>query len=344
MHGVFDEPSVTYVTESTIDAASDAIPERLGKFKVIGRLGSGGQGSALLARDLDLGRLVVLKRYHASTESDGGDGALRDGQALSRLRSRYVPQCYGIERVGAELVLVMEYVPGRNLSEVIKSGSQGLRAAARLIEHVAEGLEAVNACGLVHRDIKPANIVVGDDQVPRLVDFGLAGHLGSALLNAIMGTPPYMAPEQARGQWERIDGRTDIYGLGAVLYALLTHQPPHPGRTVEESLKHAQAGIVTPPRALNRSVPRDLERIAMKALEADSSRRYAVASELRQALRTRRLRQRYWPVGFACALLLVVGAAYSTARWATKKLIQSVRCQDNFSSSSRWTVAVGRCH
>ena len=144
-------------------------------------------------------------------------------------------------------------------------------------------------------------------------------HLGSAPLNAIMGTPPYMAPEQARGQWERIDGRTDIYGLGAVLYALLTHQPPHPGRTVEESLKHAQAGIVTPPRALNRSVPRDLERIAMKALEADPSRRYAVASELRQALRTRRLRQRYWPVGFACAFLLVVGAAYSTALWATKK-------------------------
>src|SRR4029079_2417629 len=107
-----------------------------------------------------------------------------------------------------------------------------------------EGLEAVHACGLLHRDIKPANIVLGDDGVPRLVDFGLAAHLGSAALHGVSGTPPYMAPEQARGQWERIDGRTDIYGLGAVLYALLTGQPPHPGATPQEALGHAELGEV----------------------------------------------------------------------------------------------------
>jgi serine/threonine protein kinase len=308
VHGVFDEPTVTYTAESSLDTSGEVIPERLGKFQVLGRLGSGGQGSALLARDLDLGRLVVLKRFHASAGSARDNGALCDGQALSRLRSRYVPHCYGIEPVGAELVMVMEYVPGRNLFEATKSGRLGQKAAARMIEQVAEGLEAVHACGLVHRDIKPANIVVGEDHLPRLVDFGLAAHLGSVALRCITGTPPYMAPEQARGQWELIDGRTDIYGLGAVLYALLTGQPPHPGQTTEESLKHARTGVVTPLRALNRSVPRDLERIAMKALESDPALRYATVSELRQALRQRRLSRRYRPVGLVGAFLLAAAA------------------------------------
>jgi serine/threonine protein kinase len=107
---------------------------------VIGRLGTGGQGAALLARDLDLGRFVVLKRYHPSAGSPGGDGAVRDAQALSRLRSPYIPKCYGIERIGNELVLVMEYVPGRNLAEVLNSGRLDARATARLIEQVADGL------------------------------------------------------------------------------------------------------------------------------------------------------------------------------------------------------------
>ena len=93
-----EEPTVTHRGESGVDSAGGALSQALGKFLVIGRLGTGGQGSALLARDLDLGRLVVLKRYHASASSPGGDEVLRDGQALSRLRSRYVPQCYGIER------------------------------------------------------------------------------------------------------------------------------------------------------------------------------------------------------------------------------------------------------
>jgi hypothetical protein len=301
--------------EAAACPAGEALPEAIGKFQVIGKVGDGGQGSTLLARDRDAGRLVVLKRYHTSVWDTDGSAARRDAQALSRLRNRFVPRCHGLERAGAELVLVMEYVPGRNLAEVLKAGRPAPDAAARQIEQVAEGLEEVHACGLIHRDIKPANIVMGEDHIPRLVDFGLAAHLGSEALQAVTGTPPYMAPEQARGQWERIDARTDIYGLGAVLYALLTGRPPHPGPTPQQSLEHARTGVVTPPRALERTIPRDLERIVMKALEPDPARRYATASDLRQALRHRRLLRRYRAAVLSGALLMVAALAYATAGW-----------------------------
>ena len=226
--------------------APESLPEKIGKYNVVGRLGVGGQGSTYLARDPDLGRLVVLKRYHASAHDDV---AIQEAQALTRIRSRHTAECFNLERDGDALFLVMEYIPGRCLSDVVKERPLAPGRAARVVEQVAEGLEAVHACGLVHRDLKPSNIVLGDDGVPRLVDFGLAAHLGSATLRGVSGTPPYMAPEQARDQWERINARTDLYGLGAVLYALLTGQPPHPGKTLPEVLMHAHQGVVTPPRA-----------------------------------------------------------------------------------------------
>jgi serine/threonine protein kinase len=312
----FEQPTISYSAGSNRDQPPpsplpELVPPRIGKFTVLGRLGSGGQGSAYLARDPDLGRLVVLKRYHAAANSSEAGGAAQDGKALSRLGSRYTSQCFGLERIDHEFVLVMEYVPGRNLAEVIRSGLPSPRAAARLIEQVAEGLEAVHACGLIHRDIKPANIVLGDDGVPRLVDFGLAAHLGSAALQQVAGSPPYMAPEQARGQGERIDGRTDIYGLGAVLYALLTGQPPHPGATSSEALDHARHGEVKPLRAWKRSIPRPLESIVLRALAADPARRYATAAGLRLALRAYRQR----PVRRASIVLASV-LAVAVLAWA----------------------------
>jgi hypothetical protein len=307
----FEEPTVSFTTGPALDSLPsllrDPLPVTIGKFDVLGQLGTGGQGSAYLARDPDLGRLVVLKRYHAAADEPDAGGAAQDGKALSRLRSRYTPQCFGLERVGDELILVMEYVPGRNLSEVIRSGLPSPAMAARLIEQVAEGLEAVHACGLIHRDIKPSNVVRGDDGVPRLVDFGLAAHLGSVALQAVSGTPPYMSPEQARGQWERIDGRTDVYGLGAVLYALLTGQPPHPGATQDEALEHAKRGEVKAPREWNRSIPRPLELIVLRALAADPAQRYCTAAELRLALRSYRHRNaRKLSIVLASALALAV--------------------------------------
>ena len=257
-------------------------------------------------RDPDVGRLVVVKRYHAA-----GEDAARKARALGRVSSRYTARCLELMRYEGEAFLVMEYIPGRSVSEVIKQGLPTVRAATRLAEEVAEGLEAVHACGLIHRDVKPSNVVLGDDGVARLVDFGLAAHLGSDALQAISGTPPYMAPEQARGQWEKIDARTDVYGLGGVLYSLLTGQQPHPGETTQDALKHAMEGIVTPPRNLvpRRPVRRDLERVVMKALEPDPARRYVSAAELRRALRRARTRPSLHVSLAAVAVVTAIGLA-----------------------------------
>ena len=140
--------------------------------------------------------------------------------------------------------------------------------------------------------------------MPRLVDFGLAVPVASDALHVVSGSPPYMAPEQARGQGERVDARTDVYGLGAVLYYLLTGKPPHDGATLKEVLEQARDVPVVPPRRINRRVPRALERICLKAMAADPQLRYPSADRLRQALRRHRLVRQTAPVAILVALLV----------------------------------------
>ena len=256
------------------------VPAKLGKYIVLRRLGDGGQGSTFLARPgpWPPGRPEAVSRRRDA-------GALKEGEALCRIRSRHTAQCFGVERGGdgGPLYLVMEYIPGRNLAEVRSETPPKPGTAARWIEQVAEGLMEVHACGLLHRDLKPSNIVIGDDGLPRLVDFGLAAHLGSPALQGLSGTAPYMAPEQAREEWVRMDFRTDVYGLAATLYHLLTGIPPHAGASATDSLEHARQGLVAPPRELNPAVPRPLERIVLKALAADPGQRYASTAEFRHA-------------------------------------------------------------
>src|SRR5205807_4913043 len=130
-----------------------------------------------------------------------------------------------VERHGDVPYLVIEYIPGQSLAEFHRSRPLSTERALDLTARVAEGLGAVHACGLLHRDLKPANILVGHDGLPRLVDFGLVKPLAGEDLHGVSGTLAYMAPEQARGEVERIDPRSALFGLGAVLFELLTGQP-----------------------------------------------------------------------------------------------------------------------
>jgi tRNA A-37 threonylcarbamoyl transferase component Bud32 len=284
-------------------------------YEFLERLGKGGQASTYLARDRALQRLVVVKRYHGVDSTSRRAAVLNEGRALARVGSRFVAQCYEVNSRGGEIDLIVEYVPGRPLSELTVLERADTARCARLVEQVAEGLAEVHACGLLHRDIKPQNVLLGDDGVPRLVDFGLAVPVASEALQGVAGSPPYMAPEQARGQGERVDARTDVYGLGAVLYFLLTGQPPHEGKTRVETLAQARAAPIVPPRRLNPRVPRVLERICLHALEADPRARYPSAEALGRALHQYALARRAAPVLGAVTVLVAVLALVSSALW-----------------------------
>jgi serine/threonine-protein kinase len=265
--------------------AANAAPASFGKYQVERILGAGGQASTLLALDPDLHCHVVLKLYHRARTPADQERVLHEGQALERVRSPYVARCRGVERQDSVPALVMEYIPGRDLKEQQRARPLGIDQALELTGQLAEGLAAVHACGLLHRDLKPDNVLVDDDGRPRLVDFGLAAPVASADLARISGTLPYMAPEQARGQAERIDPRTDVYGVGAVLYELLTGRPPHQGASREELWRAACVGDVVPARQLQARVPRSVSDLCMRCLARDPAQRFASAVELVGAVR-----------------------------------------------------------
>jgi serine/threonine protein kinase len=282
-------------------------PARIGKFEVVRPLGQGGQAMTLLAFDPDLKRHVVLKLYHAAHTGAAGETVLHEGQALARVRSPYVAPCYSAERHEGMPYLVMEYVRGPSLAQRLKDRPP-LRVAESLewIGHLAEGLAAVHACGLLHRDVKPANILLGEDGRPRLVDFGLALALGSEALRQLSGTLPYMAPEQARGEVERIDARTDVFGLGAVLYHLLTGRPPYLPGDGADFIEVVRAGRIVPVGERNPQLPRRVRDLCGRCLEPDPARRFASAADLAAAIR--RLRRWRWlpaAAGLAAALPVV---------------------------------------
>ena len=165
-----------------------------------------------------------------------------------------------------------------------RDGPLDLEQVVRILAQLAEGVAAVHARGLVHRDIKPANVILHDDGTPRLVDFGLAAHLGGSRLCELSGSPPYMAPEQARAEWDRIDFRTDVFSLGGVLYKLLTNHAPHEGSTLNEVLERAKKGDVTLPRQLDPTIPAPVEAVCLKALAAAPHKRYTTPLEFAAAL------------------------------------------------------------
>jgi serine/threonine-protein kinase len=301
--------------------------EKLGKYEVRRLLGRGGQALTYLAFDPDLERPVVLKLYHRADSPERQIEVLKEGRALARVRSPFVAQCFGAERAavgfgaeraavgfgaeraavgyGAErasaakahgVYLILEYVEGRTLAEMLDAQRLDLVEALLLVARVAQGVARVHACGLVHRDIKPANIIVGADRLPRLVDFGMAERVASRGLESISGTPAYMAPEQARGDAGRVGPASDVFGLGAVLYELLTGRPPYQGADPEEVLAQARRARIAAPRSLRPELPLAVSRLCMRCLAEEPEQRFPSSDALRRALQQllEGLRRRRW--------------------------------------------------
>jgi tRNA A-37 threonylcarbamoyl transferase component Bud32 len=294
-------------TVTADDPPAPAKPDRIGKYEIVRRFSeSSGQAAAYLGFDPILKRHVVLKRYNDGNTLEGRRATIEEGQALAKIKSDFVAECLGIEFHDDDPYLVVEFIKGRNLAEIRREGPLDPDRIAAILMQLAEGVAAVHEHGLIHRDIKPANVILGDDGRPRLVDFGVAAHLGSERLRELGGTPSYMAPEQASREPERIDFRTDVFGLGAVLYKLLTDSPPHTGPDLPAVLEQASAGRITPPRQLSSRVPRGLERICWKAMAANPKERYGRAAEFQSALRWWRWRRMARPVAAVLVAALAV--------------------------------------
>ncbi|HEV3262881.1 MAG TPA: protein kinase [Gemmataceae bacterium] len=290
-----------------------AQPQWIGKYRVVERLAGGGQAEVFRAVHPNLpGRDVVIKWAHQHLPPFVQQMLITEGGVLARLDDPGLVRVYDADVHEGRPFVVMEYVAGRTLQQQLNQERPTVRQAAALVAELAHTLAGVHRHGVYHRDLKPANVLIDAAGRLRLADFGLALMEESwgppdRPEGFVAGTFQFMAPEQAEGRTNRIGPRTDVFGLGALLYALLTGRSPYQGADRKELQEQARQAKVVPPRQLNRAVPRPLERICLKALAADPERRYASASQLEAALR-RYLRRRRSAAALA-GLVLLGGSA-----------------------------------
>ncbi|MGO9914481.1 MAG: serine/threonine-protein kinase, partial [Isosphaeraceae bacterium] len=249
-------------------------------------LGRGGMGVVYKARHLALKRTVALKMVLA-----GGHAGPRElarfrieAQAVARLQHPNIVQIHEVGEAGGHAYLALEFVEEGNLAGKLDGKPMPARDAGRLVEAVARAMQLAHSRNVVHRDLKPANILLTTDGTPKITDFGLARQLdidsGETQAGAVMGTPSYMAPEQASGHAHEAGPAADIYALGAILYACLAGRPPFQGTTVVETLDQVRTQEPVAPSRWQAGVPLDLETICLKCLCKEPEKRYASAAEL----------------------------------------------------------------
>jgi len=272
---------------ATVSFGADAVPRTIGRYAVLRVLGRGGFGVVYLARDAELDRLVAVKAPHIERIKRAADldAYRREARLHANVDHTHVVPIYDVGAADdTPFFVVSKFVPGIDLAARLRGAPPDFRTAAQWVATLAEALDHVHRQGVIHRDVKPRNVMVDPAGCVYLMDFGLAKQAalqGGA--EPIVGTPAYMAPEQARG--EPLDGRCDVYALGMVLYELLTGQRPFHG----DATSIMQQVLTTEPplpRSIKRAISRDLEAICIKALAKDRERRYQTAADFADDLRS----------------------------------------------------------
>jgi RNA polymerase sigma factor (sigma-70 family) len=255
----------------------------LGDYRLLEEVGRGGQGVVFRARQKSLNRTVALKVI--SLGQWASEAHLkrfrREAEAAASLDHPAIVPIYEVGEHEGSCYFSMKFIDGGQLDAVVKREPMSVRQAAELVAKVARTVHYAHEHGIVHRDIKPGNILLDGKGEPSLTDFGLARlvEADSTVTGTleVLGTPSYMAPEQAAGEHTKVSKATDVYGLGAVLFQLLTGQPPFAGETTYETIRLLRDTEPRPPRLLNPKVDRDLSTICLKCLEKDPTRRYSSA-------------------------------------------------------------------
>ncbi len=212
-----------------------------------------------------------------------------EAEAVAQLQHPNIVQIYDVGECDGKPFFSLEFVEGGSLDQKLNRKAQKAKEAAGLVEVLARAMHSAHEKGIVHRDLKPANILLTQDGTPKITDFGLAKRLADdsnqTQNGSVMGTPSYMAPEQAAGRVEDMGPATDVYALGAILYDALTGRPPFKGATVVDTLNQVRNDEPMPPSRLQPRVPRDLETICLKCLQKSPRKRYASAQALAEDLR-----------------------------------------------------------
>nr|WP_216622683.1 serine/threonine-protein kinase [Corallococcus exercitus] len=341
------------------------------RYEPVRFLGQGGMGQVFLAYDPLLRRNVALK-FVRDGDPELARRFLSEARAQARVRHERVCEVYEVGEVRGHAFIAMRYVEGPSLGQL--SHSLTLEQRVWVLCQAAEGVHAAHRVGLVHRDLKPGNILVERSEdggfLPFVMDFGLARDWreDSTTPNAVLGTPHYMPPEQARGEGHRLDRRADVYALGATLYALLTGQPPFTGGTEKEVLAKLQSEPPPRPRLLEPDIPEDLEAVVLKCLQKERPLRYdsvrAFTDDLERFLSGEPVRARhgarYWlgkkvrkhraALALGGTVVAVVAGALTQAKLARGEVAERERLARAFTerverieSSARYS-ALSRLH
>ena len=290
-------------------------------YRIEKPLGRGGMGELYVAKHERLGSRVAVKILHAAfTDHELALARFyREAEAMARIRSPYVASVLDASQTpDGRPCLIVELLDGEDLQARLRGGRISVDEALRIAVQVGAGLHAAHSVGVVHRDLKPSNILLDDTQgVAKIVDFGVAHLEGDAQLTqtgTVVGTPAYMAPEQIRGS-STVDGRADVYGVGAVLYRALTGQAPYQGTVPTSVLSDVLEHAPEPPGAIAPDIPTDVEALILRAMSRDPDTRFESADELRRAaerLRLRRARRVPWSDRGSPTLLGVLALATIT--------------------------------
>ncbi len=267
-------------------------PERrIGRFVIEAELGRGGMGVVYRARDPRLARPVALKVIRDPSRADRDELARfeREARAIARLKHPGIVSVYETGDHEGEPFIAMELVPGESFEALLRRGPLAPKRVAEIVRQVALALAHAHEHGVVHRDMKPANILVDQEGAPHVLDFGLARSEGAAtqltLTGELLGTPAYMAPEQASGVPGKQEPRTDVYALGAILYRALTGRLPFEAENPQALLYKVLTQEPLPPRKANPGIHADLETITLRSMAKEPERRYGSAKEVAEELR-----------------------------------------------------------